>query len=206
MIDYKGQLNLGNAYIGAEPTITANEVLRTAEADALAREISHQNPLIPEQVAKAVLDNFCKAACELMAMGFAIQLKNGDDVAIRILPDIHVKGGNINLARAKELDPTVTELTLENAGELIDKAGGVTCRVRAIVQQKFTDLLNLEGVKVQRTGVVEAPYVQRKDGEQSDEEPQQGGTQQGGTDNDGQQQGGDNGGGGDNHNPIDTGN
>ena len=206
MIDYKGQLNLGNEAFGTERTITANEVLRTAEADALAREISHQNPLIPEQVAKAVLDNFCRAACELMAMGFAIQLKNGDDVAIRILPDIHVKGGNINLARAKELDPTVTELTLENAGELIDKAGGVTCRVRAIVQQKFTDLLNLEGVKVQRTGVVEAPYVQRKDDDQSDEEPQQGGTQQGGTDNGGQQQGGDNGGGGDNHNPIDTGN
>lgn len=206
MIDYKGQLNLGNEAFGTERTITANEVLRTAEADALAREISHQNPLIPEQVAKAVLDNFCRAACELMAMGFAIQLKNGDDVAIRILPDIHVKGGNINLARAKELDPTVTELTLENVGELIDKAGGVTCRVRAIVQQKFTDLLNIEGVKVQRTGVVEAPYVQRKDDDQSDEEPQQGGTQQGGTDNSGQQQGGDNGGGGDNHNPIDTGN
>ena len=54
MIDYKGQLNLGNEAFGTEKTITANEVLRTAEADALAREISHQNPLIPEQVAKAV--------------------------------------------------------------------------------------------------------------------------------------------------------
>lgn len=170
MIDYKGQLNLGNEAFGTEKTITANEVLRTAEADALAREISHQNPLIPEQVAKAVLDNFCQAACELMAMGFAIQLKNGEDVAIRILPDIHVKGGNINLARAKKLDPSVTELTVENAGDLIDKAGGVTVRVRAIVQQKFTDLLNVEGVKVQRTGIVEVPYVNRKS--DSDEEPE----------------------------------
>lgn len=187
MIDYKAQLNLGNEAFGTEKTITANEVLRTAEADALAREISHQNPLIPEQVAKAVLDNFCKAACELMAMGFAIQLKNGDDVAIRILPDIHVRGGNINLTRAKQLDPTVTELTLENAGDLIDKAGGVTCRVRAIVQQKFTDLLNLEGVRVQRTGVVEVPYVQRKAGEGSDDNDQNG--------NDGGDNGGNGGGG-----------
>ena len=170
MIDYKAQLNLGNEAFGTEKTITANEVLRTAEADALAREISHQNPLIPEQVAKAVLDNFCQAACELMAMGFAIQLKNGDDVAIRILPDIHVKGGNINLTRARQLDPTVTELTLENAGELIDQAGGVTCKVRAIVQQQFTDLLNLEGVKVQRVGVVEAPYVSRvSDGDNAED-------------------------------------
>jgi hypothetical protein len=133
-------------------------------------------------------------------MGFAIQLRNGDDVAIRILPDIHVKGGNINLTRAKQLDPTVTELTLENAGELIDRAGGVTCRVRAIVQQKFTDLLNLEGVKVQRTGVVEVPYVQRKENGTEDEGDVTGGdttqgdnTNQGGTDN-----GTDNGGGGGN--------
>lgn len=201
MIDYKGQLNLGNEAFGTEKTITANEVLRTAEADALAREISHQNPLIPEQVAKAVLDNFCKAACELMGMGFAIQLKNGDDVAIRLLPDIHVKGGNINLARAKQLDPTVIDLTLENAGELIDKAGGVTCRVRAIVQQKFTDLLNLEGVKVQRTGVVEVPYVQRKSGEGPDDDDQenQGGQDQGQQNQggqSGQNEGGDNGGSG----------
>lgn len=161
MIEYKGQLNLGNEALGTEKTITANEFVRTADTQALAREIHHQNTLIPEQVAKAVLDNFCAAAAELMAMGFAIQLQNGDDVAMRIFPDIHVKGGNINLKRARELDPTVTELTAENAGDLIEKAGGVTVRVRAVVQQKFTELLNAEGVKVQRVGVVEVPYVGR---------------------------------------------
>jgi hypothetical protein len=163
MIDYKGQLNLGNEALGTEKTITANESLRTADAKALAREIAHaSHDLIPEQVANAVLDNFCKAACELMAMGFAIQLTNGNDVAIRIFPDIHIQGGNINLARAKQLDPTVTELTKENAGELIDKAGGVSVRVRAICQQKSTELLESEGIKVQRTGIVEVPYVQKK--------------------------------------------
>lgn len=161
MIEYKGQLNLGNEALGTEKTITANEFVRTADTQALAREIHHQNTLIPEQVAKAVLDNFCAAAAELMAMGFAIQLQNGDDVAMRIFPDIHVKGGNINLKRAREIDPTVTELTAENAGDLIDKAGGVNVRVRAVVQQKFTELLNAEGVKVQRVGVVEVPYVGR---------------------------------------------
>ena len=58
-----------------------------------------------------------------MAMGYAVVLKNGNDAALRIYPDIHIKGGNINLARAKELDPTVTDLTLENAGDLATKAG-----------------------------------------------------------------------------------
>lgn len=66
-------MNLGNEYIGAnEKTITANEVMETVDEQALAREIAHENPLIPDQVVKAVLENFCKAAAQLMSMGFAI--------------------------------------------------------------------------------------------------------------------------------------
>jgi len=174
MIEYKGQLNLGNQALGTEPTITANESLRTCDTKALAREIAHaSHDLIPEQVAAMVLENFCKAAAEKMAEGFAIQLNNGQDVAIRIYPDIHVKGGNINLARAKELDPTVTELTAENAGDLIDKAGGVTCRVRATCMQKFTDLLDKEEYQVKRIGIETKAFVERVNSDGDD-------TQQGG--------------------------
>ena len=168
MIEDKGQLNMGNEALGTERTITANESLRTCDMKALAREIHHQNALIPEQVAEAVLENFCKAAVEKMAEGFAITLNSGQDVAIRIFPDIHVKGGNINLARAKELDPTITELTAENAGELIDKAGGVTIRVRATCMQKFTDLLEKEEYQLKRTGIETAAYVNRVNGQGDD--------------------------------------
>ena len=184
MIEYKGQLNMGNEALGTEKTITANESLRTCDTKALAREIAHaSHDLIPEQVAAMVLENFCKAAAEKMAEGFAIQLNNGQDVAIRIFPDIHVKGGNINLARAKELDPTVTELTVENAGDLIDKAGGVTCRVRATCMQKFTDLLEKEEYQVKRTGIEVKAYVERVGGDDDGDEGQGGGNQGGGGDN-----------------------
>ena len=159
---------MGNEALGTERTITANESLRTCDMKALAREIHHQNALIPEQVAEAVLENFCKAAVEKMAEGFAITLNSGQDVAIRIFPDIHVKGGNINLTRAKELDPTITELTAENAGELIDKAGGVTVRVRATCMQKFTDLLEKEEYQLKRTGIETAAYVSRVNGQGDD--------------------------------------
>ena len=186
---YSVFLNLGNEYIGAnEKTITVNEVVETADEQALAREIAHENPLIPEQVAAAVLQNFCKAAANLMSMGFAIQLKNGKDVAMRIYPDIHVKGGNINLARAKELDPSVTELTLENAGELVSKAG-VTVRAKAECEQKFTDLLLSIGASVQRKDVVEKAKVARANGEGSSETPG-GGSETGGGQNGGGQNGG----------------
>lgn len=181
MIEYKGQLNLGNEALGTEKTITANECVRTCDTKALAREIHHQNTLIPEQVAEAVLENFCLAAVEKMAEGFAIQLMNGQDVAMRIYPDIHVKGGNINLARAKQLDPSVTDLTAENAGALIDKAGGVTVHVRATVQQKFTDLLLKQEPQVQRVGIAEAPYVERTlNDDEGDANPSTGGNNGGG--------------------------
>ena len=164
MIQYTVSLNNGiEAFDVDQKTITANESVQTADEQALAREISHENPLIPEQVAKAVLENFCKAAASLMSMGFAIQLKNGNDVALRIYPDVHVKDGNINLARAQQLDPTVTELTLENAGDLVSRAG-VTVRAKAECQRKFTELLLSMGAGLQRKEVVEKAKVERKDG------------------------------------------
>lgn len=184
MIDYKGQLNLGNEALGAERSISANEVVRTAEIKDLAREIHHQNTLIPEQVAEAVLENFGNACVELLSMGFAVQFKKGDDVLMRIFPDVHVKGGNINLTRAKQLDPEVTDLTLENAGDLIDRAGGVQVRVRAVCQQKFTEMLDKQGAKVQRTDIVEVPYVAKKNeaepGDDGDDggKPNQGGNEE----------------------------
>lgn len=161
---YNVYLNNGNEYIGVnEKTITVNEVVETVNENILAREISHQNPLIPEQVASAVLQNFCKAAVELMSMGFAIVLRNGADAALRIYPDIHIDGGNINLARAQELDPTVTELTMENAGDLVSKAG-VTVRAKAECEQKFTELLKSMDASITRKNVIERAKVVRKDG------------------------------------------
>ena len=168
MIDYKVCLNNGNEVLGVDQkTITANEDVRTADEAAMAREIHHENPLIPEQVAQGVLQNFCKAAVNLMSMGFAIQFRNGNDVALRIHPDIHVAGGNIDLERAKELmpDDVHTEADMVTfAGELVSRAG-VTVRVAAESQPKFTELLKSLNPGVNRTGIVERAKVMRKDGE-----------------------------------------
>ena len=131
---YEISLNQGNEVLGSGKTITANEVVETVDEKALAREIHHLNALIPEQVAESVLANFCHAAAQLMAMGYAVVLKNGNDAALRIYPDIHIKGGNINLARAK-----------------------AECEI------KFTELLLAQGASVERKGVVEKAYVARKE-------------------------------------------
>ena len=176
MIKYQINFNQGNEAFGTSKTITANEIVETADEKALAREIHHLNTLIPQQVAEAVLENFCAAAAQLMAMGYAVVLKNGNDAALRIYPDIKIKGGNINLARAKELDPSVSELKMENAGDLALKAG-VTVRAKAECEAKFTELLLAQGASVERKAVVEKAFVARKGS--------QGGSAGGGTGNPG---------------------
>ena len=176
MIQYEVNLNNGVEAFGTGKTITANEVLLTCDEKALAREIHHQNSLIPEDVAASVLGYFGKAAAQLMAMGFAIQFKNGQDVLMRIYPDVHLKGGNINLERAKQakqLNPEVTDLTLENAGELATQVG-VKVRVRCETEAKFTELLNSEGFSVERKAVKEVAYVAKKGSDADDDNTQTG--------------------------------
>lgn len=168
MIKYQVSLNKGVEAFGTGPTITANEIVDTADASALAREIHHLNSLIPEQVAEAVLQNFCEAAANLMAMGYAVVLRSGADAAIRIYPDVHVKGGNINLDRAKQLIPGTVALSLDNAGELVSKAG-VTVRAKAECEVKFNDLLTKAEARLERKEVVEKAFVKRAGA--SDNEP-----------------------------------
>ena len=98
----------------------------------------------------------------MMAMGMAIQFKNGQDVVLRIYPDVKVKDGNINLERAKQLDPTVTDLTMENAAALVDKAG-VVVRVKAESQSKFTELFKAQKPSLERVAVVQKDKI-TKDG------------------------------------------
>ena len=160
MIKYQVSLNKGVEAFGTGPSITANEIVDTADASALAREIHHLNSLIPEQVAEAVLQNFCEAAANLMAMGYAVVLRSGADAAIRIYPDVHVKGGNINLDRAKALIPGTVALSLDNAGELVTKAG-VTFRAKAECEPKFNDLLTKAEARLERKEVVEKAFVKR---------------------------------------------
>lgn len=182
MIKYQVSLNKGVEAFGTGPSITANEIVDTADASALAREIHHLNSLIPEQVAEAVLQNFCEAAANLMAMGYAVVLRSGADAAIRIYPDVHVKGGNINLDRAKQLIPGTVALSLDNAGDLVSKAG-VTVRAKAECEVKFNDLLTKAEARLERKEVVEKAFVKRANASGSDSAEEGGST--GGSSSDG---------------------
>jgi hypothetical protein len=104
---------------------------------------------------------------------------------MRIYPDIHLKGGNINLQRAQEIDPEVTDLTMENVGDLATKVG-ISVKVRCETEVKFTELLDKEGYSVERKQVRNVPYVAKKTTDDNDN----GGSANQGGNQGGQQQGG----------------
>lgn len=161
MIEYTIKINNGNEYINSNAkSITVKEKVKTAGAKDLSREIHMLNKLIPEQVAAAVLDNFCEAAAALMAMGQAVVLKSKGKAAIRLIPDVKLNGRNITLARAQQLDNTITDLTADNAGELVGRVG-VRVRARAVCEAAMTQLLQNAGVTTQKAAIVDVPKVSR---------------------------------------------
>ena len=166
-------LNNGNEAFGTGKTITANEVCEVADNGFVAHQVQlHTHGLITEDIAKIVVDNLVETVAELVGQGYAVQLCKGGDVMLRIYPDIHLNGDNINLGRAQQLDPTVTDLTLENAGDLAARVG-VSVRPRAAVTAKFAALLDQKKGSVERVAVIERPYVQRT---ASDADPDNPGT------------------------------
>lgn len=161
MIEYTIKLNNGNENINSNAkSITVKEKVKTAGVKALSREIHLLNQLIPEQVAAAVLDNFCEAAAALMSMGQAVVLKSRGKAAIRLIPDVKLNGRNITLARAQELDSTITDITEDNAGDLVQRVG-VRVRARAVCAPALTELIQAAGVSTQKTNIVNMPKILR---------------------------------------------
>lgn len=163
MIKYLLQLNNGNEAFNTGKTITANEVVETCDAAELAREIAHYAEVVNERTCKFVLDNLLAACVQKMSEGKAVVLTLDGKAALRIYPDVHLKAGNINLAKAQELDPTVTDLTMDNISDLAQKAGGVTLRAKAEVEQPLTDALLKMDASIRLEGKKEIARVLRKE-------------------------------------------
>lgn len=179
MVDYKIFINNGNEAFGTTgKTISIEETPKTVSVDFLADAIFSQNELVPKRLVKEVLSTFGTVAARLMAEGLALQFQNDGDVLLRLYADAKIKGGNINLTRARELtgDATLTEEQMvARAGELVGLAG-IQLRSYAEVQNKFNELLKSYKPTPNSTGVVERARVERVNGGTTNE----GGDNQGG--------------------------
>ena len=192
MIKYDVKLNNGvEAFGTTEKTLTACEHVENVDAKFMAHHMHLHNALIPEDVATAVLNAFCESAAELMGQGHAVVLTSKGKAALRLYPDIHVKGGNINLARAQELMEGVTELTLDNATELVQRAG-LTLRAKAECEPAMGVLLDQSKSGLTLNEVVNVPYVHRTASPATPTDPNEGGNN-GGNNNGGGNNDGDDG-------------
>ena len=166
MFYYEVRINNGVEAFGVDSkTITVSEVTRNVDEKALAREVSHFNPLVPEHVVGGVMQSEAEAWVHFLAQGNAIQVKAGNDVIMRIYADVKIKGGNINLARAREImpDEVVTEQDMvDHAGELVSRAG-LEVKAHVEVEKKFTDLLIDASSGFERVAIVERPRIMRKE-------------------------------------------
>lgn len=164
MVKYNLQLNNGVEAFGTTgKTITANEVVETCDAAELAREIAHYAEVVNERTCKFVLDNLLAACVQKMSEGKAVVLTLDGKAALRIYPDVRLKAGSINLAKAKELDKTVTDLTMDNISDIATKAGGVVLRAKAEVEQPMTDALLKLDASVRLDGKKEIARILRKE-------------------------------------------
>ena len=159
MIKYGLYLNEGNEALNLGRTITANELPDDMTAAQLAREISHDNPLVPESVAKGVIDSFCRIVAQAMAEGRCVNLCNGSDVFLRLYADVHLaKTFDLKEAKARGYEgSTLTEecFTLIQPSDLVIKA-------HAEVEQKFTDMVRDKRDGLQRTHTETRAYIRRK--------------------------------------------
>lgn len=191
MIKYDVKLNNGvEAFGTTEKTLTACEHVENVDAKFMAHHMHLHNALIPEDVATAVLNAFCESAAELMGQGHAVVLTSKGKAALRLYPDIHVKGGNINLARAQELMEGVTELTLDNATELVQRAG-LTLRAKAECEPAMGVLLDQSKSGLTLNEVVNVPYVHRTATPATPTDPNEGGNNGGNNNGGGNNDGGD---------------
>lgn len=167
MVDYNIYINNGNENLGIEKkTITVGEVVRTAEISDVAEEINHKNPLVAEAASETVLEGSIDAVVKLLGMGFAVQYRNRNhDIIYRFVPDVEIKGGNIDLERAQELIPGTTEITTENAAELV-AAAGVKLKVRIEVLKKFSEMLTDRSCNLLK--VIERDKIMKKDNASGD--------------------------------------
>ena len=127
MVDYRLFINNGvDAFNTVGKTLSIEEQPKTVSVDFLADAIHSQNELIPKRTAQEVLSLFGVVAARLMAEGLAMQFTDDGKVLLRLYADAKVKGGNINLARARQLtgDATLTEEQMvSRAGEIVALAG-----------------------------------------------------------------------------------
>lgn len=160
---YNINVNQGNEVLGTGPSISVEESPRgTATKKDLAKHMHMLNGLVPEAVCLQTIELFGEALIHLAAQGVRVPLFGFNDKRFcTIYMDLKLDK-NISLADVQAIDPSITELTKENAPQFV-KASDIKARLKFETEDGGNEALaaEMEGLERNETNV--KAYVRRKE-------------------------------------------
>ena len=160
---YNIKVNQGNEALGTGPSISVEESPRgTATKKDLAKHMHMLNGLVPESVCLQTIELFGEALIHLAAQGVKVPLFGFKDKRFcTIYMDLKLDK-NISLAAVQAIDPSITELTVENAPQFV-KASDIKARLKFETEDGGNEALTDEMEGLERNEVSVKAYVQRKE-------------------------------------------
>ena len=163
-IKYVNKLNRGVEAFGNVESVSVEEKLvGTASARQIAEHMHMMNGLIPTDVAESVINLFGDVAVHFAAQGYKVPLYDRSGQMLgSIYANLKLKN-TVTLSDAKSIDPTVTELTLDNISNFV-KPDDIVVRAKFETEERFNERLRDEMEGIEKVGVKEVAYLQRKNG------------------------------------------
>lgn len=164
MIKYDLKINNGVEAFGTSgKTITAEQRLEVCGADELATALSKNIEVVSPRTCKFVVDYLLETILEKMAEGKMVILPMDGKAALRVYPDVHLATDSISEDEARALDPSFTEITLENISDIVSKSGGVVCSIKAAAERYLTNVFRKMNPVLKLAGKREVPRLLRKE-------------------------------------------
>ena len=160
---YNINVNQGNEALGTGPSISVEESPRgTATKKDIVKHMRLMNGLMPEKVCQDAIELFGETLIHLVAQGVRVPLFGFNDKRFcTIYLDLKLDK-NISLADVQAIDPSITELTAENAPQFV-KASDIKARLKFETEDGGNEALadEMEGLTRNETNV--KAYVRRKE-------------------------------------------
>lgn len=160
---YNINVNQGNEVLGSGPSISVEESPRgTASIKDITKHMHLMNGLMPEKVCQDAVELFGETLIHLAAQGIRVPLFGFKGKRFcTIYMDLKLDR-NISLADVQAIDPTITELTEDNAKQFVNPKD-IKARLYFETEDGGNEALadELEGKKLNETHV--KPLIRRKE-------------------------------------------
>ena len=157
-LGYIIKVNRGVKSLGTGESLTVEkEHMPTATMEDIASHMSLSNPLIPKESVQMYASEYEKTLLYFLSLGYKVPLFGSYGKSLATM-EANVKlKDTMTLIQAKH--PEITELTLENAKDLVD-AKDIYVYVTIEAEKKLNEGLREKMEGLTRVDVKEVPYIE----------------------------------------------